>query len=78
MPKADANSHMIACYGTEEDRQRLLLVAEAAEMTMSAWLVGKIREAYGELHGETPPNDIPTTVRERSWGRFSKKRTANA
>jgi hypothetical protein len=49
---------MIAAYGTEEDRQRLRVIAEASSLSQSAWVISRVREAYRELHGDTPPSEV--------------------
>jgi hypothetical protein len=72
MPKANTNTFMIAAYGEEADRARLLILAEAEGMSMSQWLLSRLRSAYSELYGDADPQQVITdnNVRSRSWGRF--------
>ncbi|MDR3436456.1 glycoside hydrolase family 19 protein [Telmatospirillum sp.] len=61
MPKAKAgtNSYMVAGYGEQADRIRLLLVTRASgEKSQSAWLINRIQEAFFELYGDAKPEDV--------------------
>ena len=45
----------LTAYGTQLDQDRLAVLAEQAGLTVSTWIVEKIRSDYERLFGDTPP-----------------------
>lgn len=41
----------LICYGHREDRDRLEILARAAGMTRSAWIIDRIRESFRGTFG---------------------------
>ncbi len=48
----------IIAYGTEEDRERLAVLATLSGKTASDWIIKEIRKQYQEAFGDTPPSRI--------------------
>lgn len=53
-----ARSVLIAAYGDPDDRLRLEALARLNDCSQSAWLIEKIRAAYREIYGNTPPKNV--------------------
>lgn len=45
----------IMAYGTEEDRQKLAVLAHFAKKSSSEWLIQQVRKQYADLFGDQPP-----------------------
>lgn len=45
----------IIAYGTEEDREKLAVLADTYQMSGSEWIVKMIRERYAQLFTEIEP-----------------------
>lgn len=43
----------IMCYGTEEDRQKLAILAKLSKRSQSDYLIQHIRETYKQAFGDT-------------------------
>ena len=54
---AKRNKGIIA-YGTEEDRQKLAVLAQLSGKTSSDWIIREVRRQYEEAFGDTPPERI--------------------
>lgn len=48
-------SRTLTAYGTEDDQQKLAVLAEQSGDTASTWIVKKIQAEYRALFGDTPP-----------------------
>ena len=48
----------IVCYGSDDDRLRVAILAERAGMTVSRYLLGIIRDKYEAVYSGGDPNDI--------------------
>lgn len=54
----------IIAYGTEEDREKLAILADTYHMSGSELIIKMIREKFDKLYGEMR-EDIPGQSRER-------------
>lgn len=45
----------LTAYGSEDDQQKLAVLAEQSGVTVSTWIVKKIQADYEALFGDTPP-----------------------
>lgn len=48
----------IIAYGTEDDRNKLALLAKARRQSASVYLINLIREKYQEFAGDADPKSI--------------------
>ena len=48
-------SRTLTAYGTEDDQQKLAVLAEQSGVTVSTWIIKKIQAEYQALFGDTPP-----------------------
>ena len=46
----------LTAYGTQLDQDRLAVLAEQAGVSVSTWIVDKIRTDYERQFGQTPPS----------------------
>jgi hypothetical protein len=52
------NNKGIIAYGTDEDRQKLALMAKLSGQSGSEWIVAQIRKQYKDAFGDTAPDRI--------------------
>ena len=45
-------------YGTDEDRNKLMVLAQASDKSQSEWLISMIRTKYAESFGSTDPKCV--------------------
>lgn len=50
----------IIARGTEEDRQKLAVLAQLTNQSGSQWIIEQIRKTYEEAFGDTDPKLIVT------------------
>jgi hypothetical protein len=51
--------NQITAWGTEEDRQKLAILASLSKQSQSEWIIKKLREEFRELFGDGIPTYIP-------------------
>lgn len=56
------NNKGIIAYGTDEDRQKLAVMAKLMGQSGSEWIVSQIRLQYREVFGDTAPDRIIDSV----------------
>lgn len=45
----------LTAYGTQEDQDKLALLAKESGLTVSSWVVSQIRQEYKRAFGDLPP-----------------------
>lgn len=48
----------IIAYGTDEDREKLTVLAQLSNKSNSEWIIVEIQKRYREAFGETAPKRI--------------------
>lgn len=58
---SDPKDYIAFVRGTEEVKQRLLVLIQQEDQSASAYLIGLINREYQSLFGETPPSVLLNT-----------------